>query len=73
LAAKAKALAEVAPDDPVAPRLRELSDKLTRDAELEEREARALTAEQEESHSEEDQSGSRRPASTSVQQSLESK
>ena len=42
LAIKAKTLAESTPDDPVSPRLRELAEKLTLDAERDEREARAL-------------------------------
>jgi hypothetical protein len=42
LAVKAKALAEGTPEDPVSPRLRELAERLTLDAERDEREAQAL-------------------------------
>jgi len=46
LARKAKALVELAPDDPTAPRLRELADKLLLDAAQDEREARELRADE---------------------------
>lgn len=46
LAGKARTLAEQAPDDPVAPRLRELAVRLTLDAERDEREALELGADE---------------------------
>jgi len=44
--AQAKALVELAPDDPTAPRLRELAEKLLLDATQDEREARELRADE---------------------------
>jgi hypothetical protein len=46
LAAKAKVLADSTPIDAVTPRLTELSDKLSRDADRDEEEARTLLAEE---------------------------
>jgi len=46
LARKAQALLDLAPDDPTAPRLRELADKLLLDAAQDEREAGELRADE---------------------------
>jgi len=46
LASKAKALADLTPDDPTAPRLRELAEQLDLDAARDEREARELRADE---------------------------
>ena len=42
MAIKARAMAESTPEDPVSPRLRELAEKLTLDAQRDEREAELL-------------------------------
>jgi hypothetical protein len=46
LAIKAQAMAESTPDDPVSPRLRELAEKLTLDAERDEQQAQALLSDE---------------------------
>ena len=59
LAGKAKALADNSPTDPVSPRLMEMAEKLTLDAEQDEREAQALL---------DDQAGSDKGQSTPPEQ-----